>query len=156
MTRLEFLRCTVGFVRDEHKIIIFTRPGRMARPSLKFRIVCFFSFLFVILSRTLIGSRAVFRSRACDVLSTVLFQFECNGNFNGTKVQNDAFGLGRSVQAQVDSDKLTNELHSMHKCTKTKKLGNVKEAFRHRYFLKHYAVYFEDVNLNCDPRVGFE
>ena len=60
------------------------------------------------------------------------------------------------VQAQVDSDKLTNECIAMHKCTKTKKFGNVKEAFRHRYFLKHCAVYFEDVNLNCDPRVGFE
>ena len=56
---------------------------------------------------TLIGSRAVCRSRALGRAKYVSF------SSNYGEVRNYGFGLpGRSVSPQVDSDKLRNKLHS--------------------------------------------
>ena len=144
--------------RLANKYIVFLLllgPAARRGPSLKFAF--FFLSLFwrcrkSALLRTLIGPRAVCRSRAFDVVRTVLFECEWR----------NMKWCFRSVQPQVDSDKFRNVLRQ--------KFDNQKKAWDERWELERHittcllqeqsaflvfelfqncAVYFDDANVNC-------
>ena len=101
--------------KKEKKRIIAARQGRVLNlVPFVCLFVCFSVGLYFFFSRccksallrTLVSSRAVCRSRAYDVLSTLPFKCECNARIR------NGFGLGRSVPPHVDSEEFRNELHS--------------------------------------------
>ena len=63
------------------------------------------------------------------MLSAILFHCECNGNFMERKYKMMLLAWVGPIKLKLTQLNSQMNCIAMHKCTKSQKLGNVKEAF---------------------------